>query len=41
MLEAGEIVPPEIRTYPVEDAGEALVAVGTTHVRGKIVVALR
>jgi NADPH2:quinone reductase len=41
MLEAGEIVPPAIRTYPVADAGEALAAVGTTHVRGKIVVAVR
>jgi NADPH:quinone reductase len=40
MLEAGEIVPPEIRTYPLADAGEALAAVGTTHVRGKIVVAV-
>jgi NADPH:quinone reductase len=38
MLEAGEIVAPEIRTYPLADAGEALAAVGTSHVRGKLVV---
>lgn len=38
MLEAGEIVPPEIRTFPLADAAEALAAVGTSHVRGKIVV---
>jgi NADPH:quinone reductase len=41
MLEAGELVPPEIRTYPLGDAGEALAAVGSTHVRGKIVVAVQ
>jgi NADPH:quinone reductase len=41
MLEAGELVAPEIRTYPLADAGEALAAVGTTHVRGKLVVAVR
>ncbi len=40
MLEAGELVAPEIRTYPLTDAGEALAAVGTGHVRGKIVVVL-
>jgi NADPH:quinone reductase len=40
MLEAGELVPPAIRTYSLGDAGEALAAVGSTHVRGKIVVAL-
>ena len=40
MLEAGEIVPPEIRTYPLAEAGSALAAVGTGHVRGKVVVAL-
>jgi NADPH:quinone reductase len=38
MLAAGEIVAPEIRSYPLTDAGEALAAVGTGHVRGKIVV---
>jgi NADPH2:quinone reductase len=38
MLEAGELVAPEIRTYPLSDAGEALAAVGTSHVRGKLVV---
>ncbi len=40
LLEAGEIVAPEIRTYPLADAGEALAAVGTSHVRGKLVVVL-
>jgi NADPH2:quinone reductase len=40
MLEAGELIPPEIRTYPLTDAGEALEAVGTGHMRGKIVMAL-
>jgi NADPH:quinone reductase len=38
MLGAGEIVAPEIRTFPLADAGEALAAVATGHVRGKIVV---
>ena len=32
------IVAPEIRSYSLADAGEALAAVGTGHVRGKIVV---
>jgi NADPH:quinone reductase-like Zn-dependent oxidoreductase len=41
MFEAGEIVAPEIRTYPLADASEALAAVGTGHVRGKIVVAVQ
>jgi NADPH2:quinone reductase len=41
MFEAGEIVAPEIRTYPFADAGEALAAVGTGHVRGKAVVAVQ
>jgi NADPH2:quinone reductase len=41
MLVAGEIVAPEIRTYPLSDAGEALAAVGTGHVRGKIMVAVQ
>jgi NADPH2:quinone reductase len=41
MLEAGELVPPEIRRYPLADAGEALAAVGTSHVRGKLVVEVR
>jgi NADPH2:quinone reductase len=38
MLVKGEIVAPEIRPYPLADAGEALAAVATGHVRGKIVV---
>ena len=41
MLEAGQLVAPEIRTYPLADAGEALAAVGTSHVRGKIVVTVQ
>jgi NADPH2:quinone reductase len=41
MLEAGELVAPDIRTYTLADAGEALAAVGTSHVRGKIVVAIQ
>lgn len=40
MLEAGEIVAPEIRAYPLADAGEALAAVATGHVRGKVLVAV-
>lgn len=41
MLEAGELVAPEIRTYPLAEAADALTAVGTSHVRGKIVVAVQ
>jgi NADPH2:quinone reductase len=41
MLDAGELVAPEIRTYPLADAAEALAAVGTSHVRGKLVVEVR
>jgi NADPH2:quinone reductase len=41
MLAAGEIVIPEIRSYPLADAGEALAAVGTGHVKGKVVVAVQ
>jgi NADPH2:quinone reductase len=40
MLERGEIVSPEIRSFPLTDAGEAFAALGTSHVRGKIVVSL-
>ena len=40
MLEAGEIVAPEIREYPLEEAGDALATVATGHVRGKVVVAV-
>jgi NADPH2:quinone reductase len=40
MLERGEIVSPEVRSFRLEDAGEALSAVRTGHVRGKIVVEL-
>jgi NADPH:quinone reductase len=40
MLEGGDLVAPEIRTYALADAGDALAAVGTGHVRGKIVVVL-
>jgi NADPH2:quinone reductase len=38
MLEGGEINSPEIRSFPLTDAGEALAAVGTGHVRGKLIV---
>lgn len=38
MLEAGDLVNPEIRSYPFAEAGEALAAVATGHVRGKLVV---
>ena len=38
MLVAGEIAAPEIRSYSLAEAGEALAAVATHHVRGKIVV---
>lgn len=41
MLEAGELVAPEIRTYPLADAEEALAAIGTSHVRGKLVVVVQ
>lgn len=41
MLTAGEIVAPEIRSFSLADAGEALAAVGTGHVRGKLVVAVQ
>ena len=40
MLTGGEIVAPAIRTYALAEAGEALAAVGTGHVRGKLVVTL-
>jgi hypothetical protein len=38
MLEAGEIITPKIRSFPLTDAGEALATVGTGHVRGKLIV---
>jgi NADPH2:quinone reductase len=41
MIEAGELVVPEIHTHPLTEAGEALAAVGTGHVRGKIVVTVQ
>jgi NADPH:quinone reductase len=41
MIEAGEIVVPEIHIHPLAEAREALAAVGTGHVRGKIVVTVR
>jgi NADPH:quinone reductase-like Zn-dependent oxidoreductase len=41
LIEAGELVAPEIRTYPLSDAGEALAEVGTSHVRGKLVVTVQ
>ena len=38
LMVAGEIAAPEIRTFSLADAGEALAAVASHHVRGKIVV---
>jgi NADPH:quinone reductase-like Zn-dependent oxidoreductase len=38
MLVSGEIAAPEIRSVSLADAGEALAAVASHHVRGKIVV---
>jgi NADPH:quinone reductase-like Zn-dependent oxidoreductase len=38
MLERGEIVSPEIRTFPLEDSSKAFEQVGSGHTRGKIVV---
>ena len=41
MLKPGEIAAPEIRSFSLADAAEALAAVGTGHVRGKVVVAVQ
>lgn len=41
MLEAGEMVAPTIRTFTLADAGDALSAVATGHVRGKVAVAVQ
>jgi NADPH2:quinone reductase len=38
MLERGEIVRPEIRSFPLADAAAAFEQVGSGHTRGKIVV---
>jgi NADPH:quinone reductase-like Zn-dependent oxidoreductase len=38
MVDAGEIAPPEIRAFSLADAVDALAAVATGHVRGKVVV---
>lgn len=38
MLERGEIVSPEIKTFPLAEAAEAFEQVATGHTRGKIVV---
>jgi NADPH:quinone reductase-like Zn-dependent oxidoreductase len=38
MLERGEIVSPEIRTFPLAEAAEAFGQVGSGHTRGKIAV---
>jgi NADPH:quinone reductase len=40
MLEAGEIVIPELRSVTLEDAGDALAAIATGHTRGKIVMTI-
>ena len=38
MVEAGEIITPEVRSFTLAQAGEALAAVATGHVRGKVVL---
>ena len=38
MLERGELVSPEIRTFPLEEAAEAFAQVATGHTRGKIIL---
>jgi NADPH:quinone reductase-like Zn-dependent oxidoreductase len=38
LVEAGKLKRPEIKTFPLEKAGEAFVEIGTHHVRGKLVV---
>jgi hypothetical protein len=38
MLERGEIVSPEIRTFPLDESSTAFEQVGSGHTRGKIVV---
>jgi len=40
MLERGGIASPDIRSFPLGDAGQALAAVATGHVRGKIIITL-
>jgi NADPH2:quinone reductase len=40
MVEASEIAIPEVRSFSLTDAGDALAAVATGHVRGKIVVTM-
>jgi NADPH:quinone reductase-like Zn-dependent oxidoreductase len=40
MLERGEIVSPEIRTFPLSDASAALEQVASGHTRGKVVVTM-
>jgi NADPH:quinone reductase len=38
MLERGELVSPEIKTFPLEEAAEAFAQVATGHTRGKIIL---
>jgi NADPH:quinone reductase-like Zn-dependent oxidoreductase len=38
MMERGEMVTPELHSFPLSDAAQALALVGSGHVRGKIVV---
>src|SRR5207244_7917101 len=40
MLEVGDIVAPKIGSVPLEEAEDALAALATRHVRGKLVVAV-
>ena len=38
MLERGELVSPEIKTFPLEEAAGAFEQVGSGHTRGKIIL---
>ena len=38
LMAAGSVVAPEIRAHPLAEAAEALATVGSSHVRGKIVL---
>ena len=38
LVASGDLVAPEIHRHPLAEAAEALAAVGSGHVRGKIVV---
>jgi len=38
MFDRGDLVPPELHSFSLEEAADALTKVGSGHVRGKIVV---